>query len=565
MTLCLCMYVCAMGLTSCSHSQNSKCDNIATLDSLLDRHTEFERAKLIRIAALESKKNHAVSLTDRYLANSLLFDEYIIYQSDSAMKYVNQNLHIAAASGNKYWEIQSMLDKAETLTATGLLSQSESLMKSIDRKSLPDDMLADYYGQMIFLYSHMGNYAGGSTNDFYVKERIYKDSIMTVIDKKHPDYLWYKGWDVLGTKRSCSEVIQELINKLENSDLNQRQDAKNAYALAKLYEWTGDKDNYKKYMALSAIVDVKIANAEISSLEELANIMFEENDIDRAYSYINYSLNKAIAFPNRVKAYGISEKLDVIQVAYQEKSQKQHEHIQLFLTLLCALTVILAIAIITIMYKNSKQKHQEQVLDETNANLSLKNSELAEAQKQLNAANEQLKEVNANLLQKNEELKESNYVKEQYIVYVFTICSSYINKIEELKRNIHRKAVTKRYKEIEAETSMLDMKDELKEFYSSFDSVFLHIYPDFVSDFNTLLQEDQRILPKDGELLNTVLRIYALIRLGITDSVKIADFLHCSVQTVYNNRFKVRNKAATSKTEFAEKVRTLGKYQNMSS
>lgn len=103
-------------------------------------------------------------------------------------------------------------------------------------------------------------------------------------------------------------------------------------------------------------------------------------------------------------------------------------------------------------------------------------------------------------------------------------------------------------------------RDELKDFYRSFDTVFLHIYPDFVSDFNSLLQDDKHITPKEGELLNTELRIYALVRLGITDSIKIAEFLHCSPQTVYNNCFRVRNKALVPKKNFAEAVRTLGKF-----
>ena len=107
------------------------------------------------------------------------------------------------------------------------------------------------------------------------------------------------------------------------------------------------------------------------------------------------------------------------------------------------------------------------------------------------------------------------------------------------------------------------MRDELKDFYRSFDSIFLHIYPDFINDFNSLLQPDKRITPKEGELLNTDLRIYALVRLGITDSIKIAEFLHCSPQTVYNNRFKVRTHALVPKKDFAEAVRTLGKAVEM--
>ena len=105
------------------------------------------------------------------------------------------------------------------------------------------------------------------------------------------------------------------------------------------------------------------------------------------------------------------------------------------------------------------------------------------------------------------------------------------------------------------------VQSELKEFYHSFDALFLHVYPDFVDDFNAFLLPEEQIVLKEGELLNTELRIYALVRLGINDSVKIADFLHCSPQTVYNNRLRTRNKAAIPKESFAEVVRSLGKMQ----
>ena len=190
-------------------------------------------------------------------------------------------------------------------------------------------------------------------------------------------------------------------------------------------------------------------------------------------------------------------------------------------------------------------------------------TQLSEAREQLADVNARLRELNADLKAKNEELNEANYVKEEYIGYIFTICSNYIRKLDDFRKNIHVKAVTKKYKEILADTEDGEtMKDELKEFYRSFDSVFLHIYPDFVNDFNALLQDDKRIIPKEGELLNTELRIYALVRLGITDSIQIAEFLHCSPQTVYNNRFRVRNKALVPKKDFAEVVRRLGKFMD---
>ena len=381
----------------------------------------------------------------------------------------------------------------------------------------------------------------------------------------NPEYLWYKGWDILGTAKPEEETINSLKEKLSASNLNTHQDAKDAYILAKLYEQAGDRENYLRYMATSAAVDVKIANSsEISSLEDLSRIMFGKGDgnIDRAYRYINYCLNKAISYPNRVKAYGISSALDAISRGYEQRNIRHQQRIRNFLVLACVLAAILTAAIVIIIVQNGRLRRQGRDLDATNKTLGDNIRNLNETHQQLNEANTQLKQLIADLQQKNDELNEANFVKEEYICNIFTICSNYIDKLSELKKSIHVKVMKKKYIEIENETEDFDMKDELKEFYRSFDTVFLHIYPDFVNDFNSLLQEDKRITPKEGELLNTELRIYALIRLGITDSIKIAEFLHCSPQTIYNNRFKVRSKAIVDKKDFAERVRKLGGYRH---
>lgn len=186
-------------------------------------------------------------------------------------------------------------------------------------------------------------------------------------------------------------------------------------------------------------------------------------------------------------------------------------------------------------------------------------SELSLANESLKQANESLQKVNEKMQLTNDQLKESNIVKEEYVGYVFSICSNYISKLEEYRKDINRKAKAKMLPEILAMTEKQTVvQDELKEFYQNFDAIFLHIYPNFINEFNELLAPEERIEPKKGELLNTDLRIYALVRLGITDSVKISEFLHCSPQTVYNNRLKVRNKAIVPKESFTGAVRNLG-------
>ena len=552
--------------TSCSTDNSVDSADLVRLDSLLNHTADIDRQKQIRISDLRHRIGRTTSVNDQYLAASLLFREYLVYDSDSAMKYADQRLELAHRSGNTDWEIHSLIDKSELLTCTGMLHEADEVMNTIDPCKLSRDLLVKYYGQKIFLLSHQGNYAGGDTNDYYIREREYKDSIMCVIYPQHPEYYWYKCWNLIGTEKKDPSLINEMEMYLAGAAMDSRQDAKDAYALAILCRSEGDMKRCVKYLTMSAIADVNISNADIASMDELAKLLFNngQGDIYRAYRYVNYCLNKAISFPNRVRAIGINKLLDDVNKAFNERIMQEKRRSDSALVAVCILAAVLISAIVIIIVQNRRLRRQSDTLDKANKTLNANVSELSLAQKQLNEANAQLKELNTDLQQKNEDLNEANYVKEEYIGYIFTICSNYIRKLEEFRSSIHVKAVSKKYKEILEDTDCTDMmRDELKDFYRSFDSIFLHIYPDFINDFNSLLQPDKRITPKEGELLNTDLRIYALVRLGITDSIKIAEFLHCSPQTVYNNRFKVRTHALVPKKDFAEAVRTLGKAVEM--
>ena len=547
---------------SCQHRKEKAQDNILLLDSLLVHSEEFLLRQLTKIAELKQNRRNAKTDAEAYLYDNLLFENYFIINADSALIYADASIKSALKTGNNEWVTQSLIGKSSLLAATGLLKEALEVMESVDKENLSESQLVDYYGQMIFLYSHLGNFAEGFQNDYYVTERIYKDSVMRVITPSHPEYLWYKGWDILGSNRNPDSLINALENYLANSELSDRQDAKHAYILARLYEQKGEREKYLSAMALSAIIDVKIANAEISSLEDLATVMFDNGngDVDRAYSYIEYSLNKALNYPNRTKALGIAKTLDNINEEYQKRIDRQRHRTTVFLILVCVLAGILLVAIVAIILQNKKLNRQRKNVDEANDSLNQKVEQLSKTEGKLSEVNALLKELNADLKDKNEQLYESNFIKEEYIGYVFNLCSSYIAKIEDLKRNIHLKALKKQYKEIEVETADIDMKEELKDFYHSFDTIFLTLYPNFVSDFNSLLKPDKQINLKEGELLNMELRIYALIRLGISDSVKIADFLHCAHQTVYNYRLRARSRALYPKKDFIEMVKSLGNF-----
>ena len=535
------------------------------LDEMILRREEYREMKEERIRMLQKQFNNQVSIEESFYVNKLFYEEFYVYNADSAMAYADKNLDIALQLKRKDWEYVWKINKSFLLSATGLLKEAEDELKSVPVKELSGDVLTDYYGQMVYLWSHFGQYTGSQSENvqrsYLDKERMYRDSVYSVVKPSHPLYLWYKGcYFQYQGEDEMRKVIPELTQVLDSASLETRYDAMNAYILGSIYRDLGDMDNYMKYLAYSSMADITSCNKDIASLEELGTFLFSLGDIDRAYSYINYCLQNALFYNNRVRIMGISGIIDQINGVYQEHMRQQGERVRSYLVIVSVLSVVLLLSIIYIYYKLRQLATSRSKLREMNGELNRHVYDLSEAQKQLKEVNDKLQALNVELKDVNAQLRESNYVKEEYIGYVFSICSNYINKLDEYRKNINRKIKTNQIDEVKAMTDRPTMaQKELKEFYKNFDAIFLHVYPSFVSDFNELLLPEERIVLKEGELLNTELRIYALVRLGINDSVKIAEFLHCSPQTVYNNRLRVRNKAIVPKEQFAETVRLLGK------
>ncbi|MDR2915179.1 MAG: DUF6377 domain-containing protein [Tannerella sp.] len=534
------------------------------LDSLIENKDFFIREKEDKIGLLRKRIQNIHTTEEQYWINKAFYDEYFVYNADSALYYAEQNILLSRELDKKEGVPEWMIKKSFILSATGMLKEALDIMNEIPLDKLSPLLRTEYYRQMIYLYSHFGQYSGenGHIRDQYqIKEENYKDSIFNTITKEDPYYLWHEGWRQIGTS-GVYEVKSELEKAVLKSGLDSRLDAMNAYVLAVISREMGNYDDFLKYMTYSAMADVKTANKDIASLEELALATYDLGDIDRAYTYINYCLQNAQLYRNRVRVIGISSLQDSIHKAFREINLKQEARLRIFLIIVSILSVILIAAIIYISRQMKWLSKSRSEVNKANHLLNKHVIELSDAHKQLSEVNDKLKLLNEQLQEANSQLRESNYVKEEYIGYVFTICSNYISKMDNFRKNINRKVKTNKIEDIKTLTDIPTMaQNELKEFYQNFDAIFLNLYPDFVNDFNMLLHPDKRFVLKDGELLNTELRIYALVRLGIDNSVKIAEFLHCSAQTVYNCRLKTRNKAVVAKDKFADYVKSLGKFQ----
>lgn len=539
---------------------------LCRLDSVVEKPEIWEGMKLHRISELHKKESQARTIDERYWLNKNLFEEYSVFNADSAMSFANRNLEISRQLDDKSRIIEWNINRSFILAVTGLLKEAQDIMESIDTREIPEDLKPQYFNQLAYLYSHYGQYLGNNANppaDYYVQSRAYQDSTFAHAVPSDPLYLWYKAW---ASEYHSDEKLQELKAELkahvDSAKMDSRYDAMKAYALSDIYKLEKDYDNRIKYLALSAICDVKTANKDMASLEVLGKIMFSNNDIDRAYSYIDFCQKQAQNFHNRVRSLTLSDVEKKIREKYSSRDSSQRKRLQIYLWILSSLTAVLVVAVIIIINRNKKLNDSRGKLASLNEELKSNISELRSLRSIQEETNQKLKEMNDELCVVNNKLKESNLIKEEYVGQMFYICSDYINKIETIRKDVLRKLKAGQAESLQRSMMSPSMvQAELKEFHHQFDTIFLNIFPDFVKDFNKLLRPEEQITLGEGELLNTPLRIYALVRLGITDSVKIAALLHCSAQTVYNNRLRIRNKAIIPKENFAGTVRTLGKFQ----
>ncbi|MCF0235113.1 MAG: transcriptional regulator [Bacteroidaceae bacterium] len=527
-----------------------------SLDAVILRNDEFVAMQRDRIQQLRQRFRSNAKPEERYALNSLMYDEFYVLRGDSAMSYVERNLAIARALGRPDWEAEWHIKRSFVLAVQGMLKEAEQEIAHIRPAALSNDLRVEYYRQKIYIFSHYNQYYGDNAiaRSYYDQEVRLRDSICSLVEPSDPLYLWQKAWG-----DDPSSVKDELTKRVNRSNLSTRLDAMNAYCLAYILRQEGHDTEADKWLAISAICDVRSNNADIASLEELSIRLYHQGQIDRSYNYMSFCIQKALSYPNRVRIVSLSNVFDGIRAAYmaQSKSLQSRSNIALVALSIVALGLVLLAGYA--IWQMRRIRVSRSHLNAANQQLGQHIAQLDEARAQLAEANHQLSEANRQLAELNAQLRESNFVKEETVGYVFSICSSYITKLEDYRLRIHRQVKTGQIDELRRSTEHPITTAELKAFFHTFDQVFLNIYPDFVQDFNALLRPEEQIVPKEGELLNTDLRIYALVRLGITDSVKIADFLHCSVQTVYNNRLRVRNKSLIPKTEFAQTVQQLGK------
>lgn len=499
---------------------------------------EYYISKLRKKSAINDK-----DLETQYDDNNKLYKEFIKYKSDSALHYAKINLELATKLDDPNLVTMSTLQMALIYSQIGYHIEASKMLSTIRSESLSGNLLIEYYKVCGYLHDHYG-LSNANYSQFKISD-LYRDSLLLILPKESFEYSLIKAEKDLYSQRQ-EDAEKGLLKLFDTTSDEDPERAYIAFLLSELYKYQSNSKLQRRYLMISAIADIHNVIKDNASLQSLALLYHKEGNIDMAYKYMKIAIDDAIFANIRYRASEGLAFYPIINAAYQNKVQNQKTELQKYLILISILSLFFILAVVYV-YKQMKR-------------LSKIRKELYQTNLKLTGLNVQMQNRNEELSDLNIQLSESNHIKEEYIAQFFDMCSSYIYKLDDFKKELNAKAKNRQLEELYKILKSSDLIDkEFDELYTNFDTIFLNLYPNFIKDFNELLIEEERVIPKSEKSLNTELRIFALIRLGITDSVKIASFLRYSLSTIYNYRTKARNKAVTSRDEFELMVMKIGK------
>lgn len=497
------------------------------------------------LSKLRNKLKQLPSNDDKYKFYIDLAKSYFVYKADSAKYYAMNALNVAEQTKNAGRINESIILNASIEAKEGMFPVAFEMLKRVKVEELDKPQLIEYYKTLSEVYIYWIEYQQGSNLTALVADRNRaRDSLISILPENSYEYTINVATKNI-EERNFNKAESLLLNNLNSINRNSREYSIYTSILAYLYQEKGEREKQKEYLAMSALSDLKSSIKENISLRSLATLLYEDGDIDRANSYIKKSLEDANFFNARLRNLQISRILPIIDKAYTIEKERQQNRLIILLGVVSLLSVVLLAAVYLIVQQIRKISKAGKDLQEVNA--------------KLYGLNENLRLANEKEHQMNLQLLEANLIKEQYIHSFLEICTEYIDRLSVLKEIVHRKVKNGQIQEVLKMTSSAqDTAKELKELYSNFDRAFLNIYPNFVEELNLLLREEEQYPIKELKTLNQELRVYALIRLGVTDNNRIATFLHYSLRTVYNYRSKVKSKAKIRDDSFETKVHEIG-------
>ena len=511
------------------------------LDAALAQRAHYVELKEKSLNEIKQGAKYVTSNEDKLKLYEQLANEYKAYEYDSAMTYVNKGLILAQKSNNIFFNKRFQLSQTRLLITRGFYAEAKEILQKIEPKEEPRDYQFLYYYTMYGLYNNWSTYCENNefSKNYDLKKVEYLKKAIELSPKKDAFYYYLMGeLYYFSNHPNNNKTIQYYKKALSMEKANSRLHAMTAFALSEVYQKANNLELMEHYLLVAAISDITSATKENVALQDIALFIYKHKtrSLNKAQEYINLSLEDAYAYNNRLRRIEISSKLQMITNAYTDDIKTTNRLLNIALLVIILLLLGVGISSLFIRKKNRllKQKKDE-----------------------ISATSDKMEKLNGQLHLINDELKDTNQKRERLVKVYIDLCYKNIERNQKLRTLAVRKIKANQSKELlSLLSSSSSTEKENKEFLTEFDKAFLSLYPTFVNELNQQLTESAHIQLKENGEMPPILRVCALLRLGITESSKIAGILSYSPQTVYNYRSILKNNAI-DKEHFEENVLKL--------
>ena len=517
------------------------------LDNLLEQRKTLIDNKNKDINRLKKNLTTSENTLKRLQTYEQLFEEYYVFQFDSAMTYLNKGIKLAKETQNTYYYNSNTISKAELLSIGGLYNEAIHEIEQVDTTVLDKAQHFEYYFSLFRIHTYWADFCNDKTYTptHRLKAQDYLKKAMPFCDETDKSYEYYLGEYAVFVLNNPQVARVHYIKAIKQLPQNSRFYAMSCFALSGSYGNEGNAEKQEEFLLLSSIADIENCTMENFALQNLAMYIFEHNkdELDLAQQYIQTALEDAHFYNNRLRIIEISSKLPVIVSSYQQ-TLNQRNKVQM--TAIIAISLLLLFLLSAVFYIVKQTKR-----------LSIQQQELQKNNNQLSELNRQQKELNTQLHGLNALLVDTNSKRERLAKLYIDLCAKYIARLKKQQTLVKRKIKANQTTELLSQLSSERLSEEdAATFLSRFDKAFLDLYPDFTEELNSLLLPEGQIQNKSTDELTTEQRIMALIRLGVKESAEIADLLFYSPQTIYNYRSVLKGKAINKET-FEEEVMKL--------
>lgn len=505
---------------------------INVLKMEISKKKVYDDRKEVRIRTFRQKLavTAKTDLDHQYNWCKHLYEEYKVYQFDSAYVYSQKLISISNLKKDAAKQYDSKIKLAFILVSSGMFKETFDVLNQIDTHKLNDSLKTAYYDITARSFSDLENYNNDKNYGRYDKQQSlkYLDSAILSAEPGSLEQLMNQG----NKQIALGQLLKPspyFIKLLDHFQITEHQRAIAATGLSSFFEGPYQIKTRTNLLAIGAINDIRSSTKETLAIFKLGQLLYTQDNVSDAYLFLQQAMDDAQYYGARLRTIKIAAELPIVAARVIIVAEKQKDRFLVYLISIAGISLLTALISFIVFIQLKRLKTKEKTIQEKNI-----------------------------LLEKiNDKLLEEARIKEDYIGYFFNLISGYILKLEKIKRNVERKITTKKYDEALQTVAEIDIKKEREALFNTFDHVFIKIFPNFIDAFNALFDEADQIWPKEHEIMNTDLRIFALMRLGINDTETIADILKYSVNTIYVYKMRIKARAHISSEQFDKRIMAI--------